>query len=67
MGLVKKERNRRQVYFQPRPQPKPEEAKKGLYKKLMDMSNDLRLILFEDLLIAMEARIEVLSKASRNS
>ena len=67
MGLVKKERNRRRAYFQPQPQPKPEEVKKGLYKKLMTMSSDLRQVLFEDLLTAMEARIEVLSKASRNS
>jgi len=67
MGLVKKERNRRRAYFQPQPQPKPEEVKKGLYKKLMTMSSDLRQVLFEDLLTAMEARIEVLSKASRSS
>jgi hypothetical protein len=67
MSLVKKERHRRTAYFQPHPQLNPKEVKKGLYRKLMDMSNDLRQILFEDLLTAMEARIEVLSRASRNS
>jgi len=67
IGLVKKERHRRTAYFRPQPQLKPEEVKKGLYKKLMTMSNGLRQILFEDLLTAMESRIEVFSRASRNS
>jgi len=67
IGLVKKERHSRTAYFRPQSQLKPKEVKKGLYKKLIDMSNDLRQILFEDLLTAMESRIEVFSKVSRNS